>query len=69
MAAVWTNDLKRAHRVAANLEAGTVWVNAYSVLDPTTPFGGYKDSGIGRDLGLVSEFGIRLSLNVRGYGT
>jgi acyl-CoA reductase-like NAD-dependent aldehyde dehydrogenase len=52
VAAVWTNDLKRAHRVAAQLEAGTVWLNAYNVLDPTTPFGGYKDSGIGRDLGL-----------------
>ncbi len=52
VAALWTNDLKRAHRVAANLEAGTVWVNAYNILDPTTPFGGYKDSGIGRDLGL-----------------
>jgi aldehyde dehydrogenase (NAD+)/phenylacetaldehyde dehydrogenase len=50
--AVWTNDLKRAHRVAAQLEAGTVWVNAYNILDPTTPFGGYKDSGVGRDLGL-----------------
>jgi aldehyde dehydrogenase (NAD+) len=52
VAAVWTNDLKRAHRMAAQLEAGTVWVNAYNVLDPTTPFGGYKDSGMGRDLGL-----------------
>jgi acyl-CoA reductase-like NAD-dependent aldehyde dehydrogenase len=52
VAALWTNDLKRAHRVAAKLEAGTVWVNAYNILDPTTPFGGYKDSGIGRDLGL-----------------
>jgi aldehyde dehydrogenase (NAD+)/phenylacetaldehyde dehydrogenase len=52
VAAVWTNDLKRAHRAAAQLEAGTVWVNAYNVLDPTTPFGGYKDSGMGRDLGL-----------------
>jgi aldehyde dehydrogenase (NAD+)/phenylacetaldehyde dehydrogenase len=52
VAAVWTNDLKRAHRVAAQLEAGTVWLNAYNVLDPTTPFGGYKDSGMGRDLGL-----------------
>ena len=38
---MWTNDLKRAHRVAAQLEAGTVWLNAYNVLDPSTPFGGY----------------------------
>lgn len=50
-AGVWTNDLRRAHRVAARLEAGTVWLNAYNMLDPTTPFGGYKQSGFGRDLG------------------
>ena len=50
-AGVWTNDLRRAHRVAARLEAGTVWINAYNMLDPTTPFGGYKQSGFGRDLG------------------
>jgi aldehyde dehydrogenase (NAD+)/phenylacetaldehyde dehydrogenase len=51
-AGVWTQDLRRAHRVAARLQAGTVWVNTYNVADPSTPFGGYKDSGFGRDLGL-----------------
>ena len=58
VAAVWTNDIKRAHRVASKLEAGTVWVNTYNVLDPTTPFGGYKDSGMGRDLGLEALLGF-----------
>lgn len=50
-AGVWTNDLRRAHSVAAQLEAGTVWINAYSMIDPTAPFGGFKESGYGRDLG------------------
>ena len=50
-AGVWTNDLRRAHTVAARLQAGTVWVNAYNMLDPTAPFGGVKESGFGRDLG------------------
>jgi aldehyde dehydrogenase (NAD+) len=50
-AGVWTKDVARAHRVAHALDAGTVWVNMYNMLDPTAPFGGFKDSGYGRDLG------------------
>jgi acyl-CoA reductase-like NAD-dependent aldehyde dehydrogenase len=50
-AAVWTNDVSRAHKVARKLKAGTVWVNCYNVIDPISPFGGYKQSGIGRELG------------------
>jgi acyl-CoA reductase-like NAD-dependent aldehyde dehydrogenase len=50
-AGVWTNNLKRAHRVARRLEAGTVWVNTYHPLDAASPFGGYKQSGYGRELG------------------
>jgi aldehyde dehydrogenase (NAD+) len=50
-AAVWTSDVSRAHKVARALKAGTVWVNCYSVLDPISPFGGYKESGFGRELG------------------
>src|SRR5271170_6158863 len=50
-AAVWTSDVSRAHKVARALKAGTVWVNCYSVLDPISPFGGYKQSGFGRELG------------------
>lgn len=50
-ASVWTRDLRRAHRVIGRLEAGTVWVNAHSVLDVAVPFGGFKASGAGHELG------------------
>ncbi len=50
--AVWTRDIKKAHRVARELRAGTVWINTYNVYDPTMPFGGYKQSGFGRELGM-----------------
>ena len=53
-AAVWTNDVRRAHRVAHALKAGTVWINAYRTVSFTAPFGGYKQSGIGRENGLES---------------
>lgn len=51
-AGIWTNDLKKAHRVAKAIKAGTVWINCYNVFDPCTPFGGYKQSGFGREGGL-----------------
>ncbi|HEX7089073.1 MAG TPA: aldehyde dehydrogenase family protein [Longimicrobiales bacterium] len=51
-AGVWTRDVKRAHRVARRLQAGTVWINTYHPLDAASPFGGYKQSGYGRELGL-----------------
>jgi acyl-CoA reductase-like NAD-dependent aldehyde dehydrogenase len=51
VAGVWTSDVSRAHRVAHALQAGTVYVNCYNVLDPATPWGGYKQSGWGRELG------------------
>jgi aldehyde dehydrogenase (NAD+) len=50
-AAVWTRDVSRAHAVARRLKAGTVWINCYMVLDPMSPFGGYKQSGLGREMG------------------
>jgi aldehyde dehydrogenase (NAD+)/phenylacetaldehyde dehydrogenase len=48
---IWTGDIKKAHRVARDLEAGTVWINTYHSYDPAAPFGGYKASGFGRELG------------------
>ena len=49
--AVWTRDIKLAHRVAAEIKAGSVWINTYNAFDSASPFGGYKQSGFGRDLG------------------
>jgi len=48
-AAVWTNDVSRAHKVAKALKAGTVWINCYGMIDTSMPFGGYKQSGFGRE--------------------
>jgi phenylacetaldehyde dehydrogenase len=50
-AGIWTRDVSRAHTVASRLKAGTVWVNCYNVLDAALPFGGYKQSGWGREMG------------------
>lgn len=50
-AGVWTRDVAKAHYIAENLRAGTVWVNCYNVFDAASPFGGYKQSGIGREMG------------------
>lgn len=53
-AAVWTDDVSKAHRVARGIRAGTVWVNTYGLIEPSTSFGGYKQSGFGRELGVHS---------------
>src|SRR3984893_10024878 len=50
-AGVWTRDIKKAHRVASLLRAGTVWINCYNIFDAALPFGGYKQSGWGREMG------------------
>jgi aldehyde dehydrogenase (NAD+) len=55
-AAVWTKDITKAHTIANNVRAGTVWVNCYDVFDAAAPFGGFKQSGIGRELG---EYGLQ----------
>lgn len=51
-AGVWTRDVKKAHYIAKKLKAGTVWINTYNIYDPASPFGGYKQSGFGRELGM-----------------
>jgi phenylacetaldehyde dehydrogenase len=50
-AGVWTRDIQKAHRIASQLRAGTVWINCYNVFDAALPFGGYKQSGWGREMG------------------
>jgi aldehyde dehydrogenase (NAD+) len=61
-AAVWTRDIKKAHAIADSLRAGTVWVNCYNVIDTRAPFGGFKQSGIGRELG---EYGLQQYTEVK----
>ena len=60
--AVWSKNQERAKRIAMNLEAGTVWINEYHLLNPGMPFGGYKQSGIGREMG---EEGLKAYLEVK----
>ncbi|MBV9342554.1 MAG: aldehyde dehydrogenase family protein, partial [Acidobacteria bacterium] len=50
-AGVWTSDIGKAHRTAEQLQAGTVWINCYNIFDAALPFGGYKQSGWGREMG------------------
>ncbi len=50
-AGIWTKDIQKAHRVAKEIRAGTVWINTYNFYDPAAPFGGFKASGFGRELG------------------
>jgi phenylacetaldehyde dehydrogenase len=50
-AGIWTRDIQKAHRIAAELRAGTVWINCYNIFDAALPFGGYKQSGWGREMG------------------
>jgi aldehyde dehydrogenase (NAD+) len=61
-AAVWTRDISKAHTLAAKLRAGTVWVNCYDVFDAAAPFGGFKMSGMGRELG---EEGLKAYLETK----
>jgi aldehyde dehydrogenase (NAD+) len=51
-AAIWTRDIKKAHALSRRLKAGTVWINTYGLMDAALPFGGFKQSGFGRELGM-----------------
>jgi len=61
-AAVCTRDIAKAHKLARRIQAGTIWINAYGSLSPESPFGGYKQSGFGRELG---RYGIDLYTQVK----
>ena len=50
-ASVWTKDISVAHKLAAKIRAGTVWINCHNIFDASLPFGGYKESGWGREMG------------------
>lgn len=66
-ASVWSPDLDRAHGVASRLDAGTVWINQHTVVEPDAPFGGWKSSGIGRERGRwgLDEYLETRTLNMR----
>ena len=53
-ASVWTNRIDAAMKLSESLEAGTVWINTHNMVDPNLPFGGFKDSGIGREHGAAA---------------
>jgi aldehyde dehydrogenase (NAD+) len=61
-AGVWTRDVAKVHAIANNVRAGTVWVNCYDVFDAAAPFGGFKQSGIGREMG---EYGLQQYTEVK----
>jgi len=61
-AGIWTRDIGKAHTVAHKIQAGTVWINAYGSLSAESPFGGYRQSGFGRELG---RYGIDLYTQIK----
>jgi len=68
-ASVWTNDFSQAHRVAENIDAGIVWINAHHLNDPSSPWGGFKESGIGKENGVEAfESYTRLKSTIINYG-
>jgi aldehyde dehydrogenase (NAD+) len=62
---VWTTNLERAHRVARHLEAGSVWVNKHSDIEPQSPYGGYKQSGFGRTGGIEGLYEFLQAKTIR----
>ena len=65
-ASVWTRDVSTAHRAAQQIKAGTVWVNCHNAFDTALPFGGYKQSGWGRELGegAIAEYTQTKAINI-----
>ncbi len=57
-AGIWTNNCRAMHKLAAKLKAGTVWGNCHAMIDPALPFGGYKESGLGREQGRLGRRGL-----------
>ncbi|MNC24264.1 Phenylacetaldehyde dehydrogenase [compost metagenome] len=66
-ASLWTNDLSKALRMIPEIQAGTLWVNMHTLLDPAVPFGGIKASGIGREFGgaFIEDFTELKSVMIR----
>jgi phenylacetaldehyde dehydrogenase len=65
-ASVWTRDISKANKLAKRIRAGTVWINCHNVFDASLPFGGYKESGWGREMG---EFVLNNYLEVKAVTT
>ena len=70
-ASVWTTNIQRAHRVSARLDTGMVWVNTWLKRDLRVPFGGVKNSGVGREGGRMSldKFTVNPKISVYSYST
>jgi acyl-CoA reductase-like NAD-dependent aldehyde dehydrogenase len=66
---VFTRDLSKAHRIAKRLRAGNVWINCYGVMDPSMPFGGFKESGWGRELGSAGVDAFRENFGAESFGS
>jgi acyl-CoA reductase-like NAD-dependent aldehyde dehydrogenase len=68
-ASVWTNDFSQAHRVAQNIKAGIVWINGHHLNDPSSPWGGFEESGLGKENGLEAfESYTRVKSTIINYG-
>jgi len=68
-ASVWTNDFSQAHRVAGNIDAGIVWINGHHLNDPSSPWGGFKESGLGKENGVEAfESYTKLKSTIINYG-
>jgi acyl-CoA reductase-like NAD-dependent aldehyde dehydrogenase len=68
-ASIWTNDIQQAHRVAEKIDAGIVWINGHHLNDPSSPWGGFKDSGMGKENGVEAyESYTKVKSTIVNYG-